>query len=196
MTRGMKLLIGMMGLSISLMSGCSDLKMGAADKGEMKPPERPKALDRLEVLVGNWEGTMEMKMAGSPEVMKATGTNSINWACDKWVLMEHFEANMGEAGKMSGIGMWAWDAKKQAFRIWWADNSGSISEGSASYNEADKSWTHQGSGDNPMLGKRTYGQGTSRFTDDNTMEWTWKEWDNSFKWGKPVMEMSGTNHRK
>jgi hypothetical protein len=35
-----------------------------------------------------------------------------------------------------------------------------------------------------------------KLTDANTMEWTWKEWDNGMRWGKPVMEMSGTNRRR
>ena len=177
------------------LGGCGEPQHDMGDMQSMEPPKRPEQLDRLEAWVGRWEGTMEMKMAGAPEPMKATGANEVRWACDKRYLMENFEGQMGD-DKFVGIGLWTWDTSHNRYRIWWFDNSGSAAEGWATYDEADKSWHHESSGENAMAGKRTYGTGSTRFTDANTMEWTWKEWDNGFKWGEPIMEMSGTSHRK
>ena len=177
------------------LGGCGGPQKDMGDMQSMEPPPRPKQLDRLEAFVGRWEGTMEMKMAGSPESMKATGVNKVGWACDGRYLMENMEGQMGD-DKFVGIGMWGWDAKNNRYHIWWFESSGDASEGWATYNEADKSWHHEGSGHSAMVGKLTYFTGSTRFPDANTMEWSWKIWDNSWKWGEPIMEMSGTQRRK
>jgi len=178
------------------LSGCGEPKKDMGDMQSMEMPPRPEQLDRLETFVGRWEGTMEMKMAGSEETQKATGVNQVRWACDKRFLMEDFEGDMGEGHKFVGVGLWTWDDNHNRYRTWFFDNSGVANEGWATYDESDKTWHHEGSGENSMVGRRTYGKGSTRFIDANTMEWTWKEWDNGFKWGDPMMEMSGTSHRK
>ena len=177
------------------LAGCAEPQQDMGDMQSMEMPKRAEQLDRLEAFVGRWEGTMEMKMAGAPEPMKATGVNKITWACDKRFLMENMEGQMGD-DKFVGIGLWGWDAAHNRYCISWFDSSGGVSEGWATYDEADKSWHHEASGENVMAGKRTYATGSTCFPDANTMEWTWKEWDNAFKWGEPIMEMSGTQRRK
>jgi len=196
MARIKQFFAGSLTLFAIVLVGCGEPQHDMAGEQGMKPPERPKQLDALKSFVGRWEGTSEMRMPGVDKPMKGTGVNEVRWACDGRFLMESFQADLGEGNKMTGIGLWTWDAEHKKYHTWWFDNFGTSGEGWVTYNEADKSWHHQASGENVMAGKHTYGEGTSRFVDDNTIEWTWKEWDNALKWGKAMMEMTGTQHRK
>jgi hypothetical protein len=51
-----------------------------------------------------------------------------------------------------------------------------------------------GRGRNSNTGEVTCGEGTTKFVDNNTMEWTYTEWD-SWKL-KKMMDMKGTSKRR
>lgn len=159
------------------------------------PPPRPAELDRLDMLVGTWEGTAEMSMPGMDEPMTIRGVNTTKWELDKRFLIEHFEGDMGEEGKFEGVGVWTWDPKAKVYRNWWFDSYGSFSQGTAKYDEETRTWHMRGQGTNAMTGKPSYGAGTSKSIDDNTQQWTWSEWDNFLHWGEP-MTYKGTSQRK
>ncbi len=183
--------IGMGAMSLVFLAGC-----GPKAEDMMKDTPRPAALDRLNSLVGYWDGESEMTMKGAPNPMKATGTYRAEWACDKRFLVGHYEGDMGEGGKMSGIEIWTYDDKSGKYRTWWFDSHGSAAKGTSTYDEATKTWHTTGEDKNMATGTTTYGAGTMKLNDDNTMNWTWKQYNNGMKWGEPMMEMKGTSRRK
>lgn len=160
----------------------------------MKPPARPAELERLGMFVGTWEGTGEMRMPGSDEVLTGKGTSRYAWDADKWLLVERGEYMMGEHGPMLGMGIWSWDAKARKYRMSWFDNYGGIGSGTATYDEPTRTWRMKSRGYYSTTGHKSVGEGTIRMVDDATMEWTFTEWD-SLKLMK-FMEMKGTSRRK
>lgn len=184
--------IGLLTVFAPFLGGCGGPQQNMQ---EMKPPPRPAELDKLDRLLGRWEGTAEMKMPGVEEPMKSTGINRVEWACDKRVLMENLDLDLDDGSKMTGIGLWTWDPKRGRYRTWFFDSFGSVFQGWAKFANDSDTLNFKGQGTNPMTGKPTYGEGTLQFTTDNTMTWTWKEWDDPLKWG-PATEMTGTSQKK
>lgn len=166
-----------------------------ADMAAMKPPQRPAELDQLAPLVGTWEGHWECTACdGKGESMKGSGTNTVSWDADGWVLVEHMTGEMGEMGKMSGIGVWTWDAKAHCFRNWWADNWGSTGHGTTRYDAATHTWKTKAYGINPMTGAKTRAESEMKLVGDNKLEFTYTEWDGLGL--TKFMEMKGTSTRK
>jgi len=160
----------------------------------MKLPQRPAELDRLDRLVGTWEGTAELKMAGSDEVMTSEGIETASWDADKWLLVSRFEYEMGDEGKMKGTGVMMWDAKAKKYRIWSFDSLGECESGTATYDEETKTWHFKSKGRNLLTGETYVGKGTSKAVDDDTHEWQYTMWD-GWKFMK-FMEMKGTSRRR
>ncbi len=155
-------------------------------------PERPAELDRLDMLLGEWETSGEVRMAVLDEVLSVTGSNSATWELDKRMLVERAELDMGELGKMTGMSIWWWDARARRFRMWWFDSFGEISEAAVRYDEASQTWHMSAKGQ--KYGHATSGRGTLRRIDENTLAWTWNEYDalGLIK----LATMKGTSHRK
>lgn len=177
-------------VSIGLLAGC--MPKYTIEELKKMMPERPVELDKLEMFIGDWEFTSEMKMAVLDEVLKGKGTSTTEWTLDKRYIVEHAEYDMGELGKMKGAGLWTYDPKAKKYRTWWFDSHGETGHGTATYCEETKTWKFKARGRSPW--GKTIGKGTATFVDDNTVEWTWTQWDGSglFK----TMEMTGTNKRK
>lgn len=185
-------------LSVALISVPTFLAGCAEPAGKMEgggPPPRPAELDRLDMLVGTWEGTAEMSVPGVDEPTTSKIVTTTKWELDKRFLVDHFEGDMGEEGKFEGVGVWTWDPKAKEYRNWWFDSLGSFSHGTTKYDEETRTLHMRWEGTNSMTGKPSYGDGTSKFIDDNTQQWTYKEWDNFLHWGEPTI-MSGTYQRK
>lgn len=159
----------------------------------MKAPPRPAELDRLNDLVGRWEGAWEMKMSGEDKPLTGAGLDTFAWDADKWVLTEHTEGTMGE-NTMAGTGLWLWDTQAKQYRYGSADNYGMIMTGTARYDEKTKTWHMKGGSHDTLHGHNGVGEGTLKMPDANTMEWTWTEWDGLHL--IKFMEMKGTSHRK
>ena len=191
MTRAGFLSTAVIALTSIAFVGCAEPKV---DFEPMEPPPRPAELDRLDVFVGTWEGTAEITVPGSDEVMKTTGRNTTEWRYDKRFLVEDFEADMGDIGAMTGLSLSTWDPQAKKYRTWMFSNWGEASTGTLTYCEKSKTWYWKSQGTNPMTGKMSYGKGQATLVDDNTYEWSWKEWDNALYWGEP-MSMKGTSHR-
>ncbi len=173
-----------------LMTGCTP-KFTIEDIKNMTP-ERPVELDKLEMFMGTWESETEMNMSGLDEVLKGTGVGTMSWKADKRYLVEESEFDMGELGKMSGMGIWTYDPTIRRYRNWWFDSHGSVGQGTAKYCEESRTWHMKAKSKSPM--GRTKGKGTAKFVDDDTIEWSWTERDGSglFK----IMDMTGTSRRK
>lgn len=160
----------------------------------MKAPPRPAELDQLDVLVGTWEGTAELKMAGSDEVMTSQGIETVSWEADKWLLVSRYEYQMGDEGVMKGLSVMTWDPKAKKYCSWGFDNYGYRGTATMTYDAATKTWHFKGKSANPLTGEKSIGKGSSVMIDDNTQEWSWTERDS---WGlKTLMEIKGTSRRK
>ena len=160
----------------------------------MKPPPRPAELDKLVCWVGSWEGTMEMKIPGHDEVMTGSGTSTVTWEADKWLLLERFEGTMGDEGTMKGLGVWTWDPKAHKYRVWSFDTFGGVSEGTATYDEETSTWHMKAKSRYLASGQKSVSEGKVKMLDNDTMEWDFTEWD-SLKLSK-YMEGHGTSRRK
>ena len=158
---------------------------------EMRPA-RPAELDKLNMFAGEWVSTGEATMTGLDEVLKSTGTTESTWGCDGWCLVERSTMNMGELGGMTGLGVWTWDAKAKKYRSSWADDWGTTGRATAKYDDETRTWTMKAKGTGPM--GKSVGKGTATFVGDDTVEWTWTEWDSLHL--MKVFEGKGTSKRK
>ena len=183
------------GMTALLMAGLVGCQQPEVDMSEMmQPPTRPAELDRLDMFLGTWEGSFDMKMAGMDEAMTSTGTNTVTWEADDWVLVERMESSMGDEGTMKGIGLWTWDAKAKKYRTWWFDNYGGVYTGTARYDEDEAKWHMTFKTSYSATGAKTVGEGTSKMLSDGTMEWNYTEWDSLRL--KKIMEGKGISRRK
>lgn len=192
MIRPKSVCVVMMFLALVAIVGCHQPKYDLSELAEQEVP-RPVELDRLDTFVGNWSGTSKIELACTDETITCKGTSSAKWDLDERFLIERAQMDMGDLGTMEGISLWTWDPGSKKYRTWWFDSWGGASTGTATYDEATKTWHMKGKGVDPWTGKGTAGKGTGTWTDENSMTWTYTEWD-SWKLRKN-MEMSGTSHR-
>ena len=91
-----------------------------------------------------------------------------------------------------GVGVWTYDAKAKKFRVHWFDDWGGVARGTATHDSKTGTWKMRYKSKSAM--GNSVGEGTFAMTDDDTMEWTWSEWDGlkMFKY----MEMTGTSKRQ
>jgi hypothetical protein len=159
---------------------------------DMQPPARPVELDRLNAFVGTWEGTAEGTMG--EHSFSGKGTSTATWETGGWTLVERgrFTSNDPKDKNVHEmLSVTTWDAHEKRYCSGSADNMGGLSKATMKYDEKTQTWHMKGTGQGPM--GCTVEEGTVRFVDPNTMEWTWKAWD-SWKINK-VMEMRGTSRR-
>jgi hypothetical protein len=149
-------------------------------------------MDQLNMMVGTWDATSEMTMAGMDQKMTSKGTATASLECDGHYLVEKYEGEMGEGQKYRGMGIRAWDPKARVFRMWWFDNLGAIGAGTSTYDAATRTWHNKAKSENPQ-GGTTYGTGMDKVIDDRTVEWQWTETD---VWGRQTMQMKGTSRKR
>lgn len=177
-------------LVAGLATGCSQQKMSMEN---MKAPERPKELDKLDFFVGTWTGTSEMKMPGSDKPMTGTGTATYSWDLDRRFLVMRGEYDMGQMGKMSMMSLHTWDPSAKKYFGWGFDSWGMTGTTTMTYDEAAKTWKMWTKGTD-CQGQSTVGEGTIKVIDPGTMEMSFAEWD-SWKLHKK-MEMKDTSKKK
>ncbi|MBI1827523.1 MAG: DUF1579 family protein [Planctomycetes bacterium] len=169
--------------------GCCFHGMSNDELAKMRP-SRPEALDRLNMLAGDWETTGEIRMAFANEVIRTHGHNYADWDVDRHLLVDHSEMDMGPMGLMSGLTVWGYDESKGRYRMSWFDSFGEASTATARFHEMDRTWHMKMKG--RMHGFTICGTGTIRHVDENTLEWTWIE----RVWGiYEVANMKGTSQR-
>jgi len=155
--------------------------------------KRPAELDMLNKFVGHWEGTGTGRMPMlEEEELTSHGTEDVKWEGDGWYLVQYANYTMGGLGDLKGTMIWYWDFVDKKIKNIWVDTMGTMSVGSVKYNEKTGVWHMKSKSRGPW--GRSAAAGTMKFTDDDTMEWTWTEWD-GLKLMK-FMEMSGLSHRK
>ena len=178
----------------AMLFGCQSQKINMEEI--MKPPPRPAELDQLDMFLGAWEGMAQIKFAGSEEVMEHMGKSTYEWMPDKWIFVEKGEYDVGDGKTMYMTGYWWWDADEKLFQMSWVGSDGGVGTGTGRYDENTRTWTMKSKGMNPYNQFKTVGEGTAKFIDDKTIEWTWEEEIPSLLGAKEFMEMKGTSHKK
>lgn len=158
--------------SASLLAGCAEQKM---DMSAMKPPARPAQLDKLEGFAGNWTSSAEMCMGGKN--MKMTGSSTIAWDCDKRVLVERATNEMEGMGKSSEMVIYSWDSDKCEYMVAYFSSMGEGNVGYMKWDEKKGAFMMRGKGKNPMTHQTTIFEMEMRMPDNNTMTFSWSEWD-------------------
>ncbi len=157
--------------SLILLGGCMP-KMTIEQMKEMRP-QRPAELDRLNMLVGKWEGTGTCKMAGIEEELTSKGSSVTRWDGDGWYLVSEHVMSMGELGEMKGFEVWSWDAKGKCYRTYWVDNMGGYGYGKAKYDDKCNCFCLKARTYSPWGKARA--KGCMTIVDNDTMEGTWQE---------------------
>ncbi len=157
-----------------------------------KMPKRAPEMDRLEMLAGEWTTQGNVKMMGLKDTMKTKGQNSATWECDGRFLVERSHFDFGELGPMSGMSIWTWDGDIGKYRMWWFDGFGETATGTATFDEKSDIWHIKTKGKNGWCS--IISKGTIKKIDEQTLEWTWDQWDgwHIFRIG----EMRGLSKRK
>ena len=177
-------------LIVVVLCGCQQPSM----EDMMKPPARPAELDQLNAFIGEWDGTAEITMPGSDKTMTGRGHSVARWAADKWAMIEEYEESGGDEQPTKGLAVWTWDPEDKEFRAFWTGSHGGWGHGSIRYDEKTDTWHMTAHSENPYNGMKTVGEGTVKFPDANTQEWSYTEWG---PWKmKKLFEMKGTSHRK
>lgn len=186
----------MMRRSFCFAAGCALFALAGCQKPPadmtMKPPPRAPELDHLDAFVGNWESTSEAHMADVAEPTTMKGKGTMWWEADKTALLGRWEMEMGPDSIMRGVEMWRWDPARKKYATFWTDNFGGMGHGWAKYDPATKTFTMKARGTGPM--GDTVMEGTTKMLDNNTMEWSFTEWD-SWKLKKHV-DAKGKSIRK
>lgn len=154
-------------------TGCMP-RMTIEDIARLRPP-RPSELDRLDRLVGEWETVGEVRMSVLEKPLPTTGRSVARWAHDERFLIEEAVLDMGELGRVSGTSLWTYDARARRYRMWWFDSLGETSRAEITFHERTDTWHMRTRGQ--KYGYTTTGRGTLRHLDDDTLEWTWREFD-------------------
>jgi hypothetical protein len=159
-------------LAAILPAGCMP-RMTIQEIADMRPP-RPPELDRLDRLVGDWETVGEVRMTVLDEALH-TGRSSARWILDKRFLREDAELELGELGKVTGTSIWSFDPAAGKYHMWWFDSLGETSHAVITFDPRADAWFMRTRG--RKYGYATSGRGTLRHLDDDTLEWTWQEFD-------------------
>lgn len=177
--------------AIGLLTGCESKNGGMSMEDMMKAPPRAPELDKLQAFVGKWEDHGEGTAMG--HAMKFSGTATMNWEVDGRALVGRGEGTMGDM-KMQTLEIWTWDPKAKKFMTMMMENSGEMSHGTATYDEPTRTWKMKSKGRNMNTGDTSVGEGTIKMIDNNTMEWTFTDWDG---WKmKKMFEGHGRSERR
>jgi len=182
-----------LGFAVVLLSGtgCLQPRM-TLDDLKAKLPERPAELDRLDLLVGEWDTQGTIKMIGMDGPIETTGHNVARWSADGWLLIDESTYEMGALGMMSGVSLWSWDDRAKRYHVDWYDSFGERASGYARYDEASRTWHLKTSGRSALCSVAN--KGTIKVVGDGHLAWTYDQWD-AWGWLK-FSEMRGHSQRR
>ena len=138
-------------------------------------PERPAELDRLELLAGSWKTTGTVEMLGLKDPLNVDGANTARWSCERRLLIDESHFDMDALGPMTGVSLWTYHPGKKKYLMWWFDSFGESATGSAKFNKKTRTWKIKTRGKNHWCS--VVNHGTIRQIDEDTLEWTWVQWD-------------------
>ena len=173
MNRSWRAFLGLMSL-LMLLPGCAACGFDASAMKDRMPP-RPAELDRLSALAGKWRTEGEVRMLGLADPIHTSGTSEANWECDRRLLVERSTFDMGALGPMNGVSVWSYDARARRYEMHWFDSFGESAKGSARFDAKKNTWVMRVQGRNAFTDIAA--DGTIRVINDDTLEWTWKQYD-------------------
>lgn len=140
------------------------------------PPDAPE-LARLAMLVGTWRGEGTTTIVESGEVLAFVADTTVTWECGGRVVLERTETRIGELGTSSAVGVWSWDGTSETYRNWRFNSGGLHEEGSATFDEDDRTWHITSRTTALETGEVTTGSGFMRYLDDDHKEYVWTTYD-------------------
>ncbi len=148
-------------------------------------------LKHLDMLAGKWKTTGQVKMMGLKDQMMTVGTSEAKWICNDRFLVDQSNFDLDQLGPMGGMSVWTWDNRASVYRFWWFDGFGETAQGTATFDQPARTWHIKTVGRNGWCS--VISKGTIHQIDNDTLEWTWNQWDgwHIFRIG----EMSGTSKR-
>ncbi|HNQ22044.1 MAG TPA: hypothetical protein PKK06_03015 [Phycisphaerae bacterium] len=171
-----------------LLPGCSAPRV---DFTTISCPPRAPELDAYNVFVGkwNWQATL---LNADKEDEAWTGTAQWDWTLDNRCLQGHMSVK-GAHAEFQSVGLWSWHPKADKYVWTMFNNWGYPQHGTATYQAATKCWrmSYKSVG---LDGRTSYGIYTMKVVNDDTLEWTVKEWRFPLHLFKK-MEMTGTYTR-
>lgn len=159
---------------LALIPGCASCGFDASAMKD-RIAARPVELDRLNALSGKWRTEGEVRMLGLGDPIHTTGKSEANWECDRRLLVERSSFDMGTLGPMSGVSVWSFDARSKHYEMHWFDSFGESAKGTAWFNAKKNTWEMRVRGRNAITD--IVADGTIRIVNDDTLEWTWKQYD-------------------
>ena len=162
------------------------------DFSTIERPARPVELDAYNVFAGSWIWEAEMLNAEGAD--KAwNGTAEWRWTLDKRCLHGQMSTANGRAA-FESEGIWSWHPKTKKYVWWMFNNWGYPQEGTADYDESNKSWSMRYTSVG-LDGTTSYGRHRMTVVDADTLEWDVVEWADPTRL-ITKMEMRGTYKRK
>jgi hypothetical protein len=157
-----------------MLSGCAPHEFDIEQLKERLPP-RAAELDRLDMLAGRWETEGTVRFIGAKDPITTRGTSEAQWECDRRFLVDRSSYDMGPLGPMGGISVWGWDPQRRRYLMSWFDGFGESASGWARFDESTRTWRIETRGRSTLC--HVVNHGTIRMIDDDTLEWTWTQWD-------------------
>lgn len=162
---------------LSGLFGCAHEEFTVESMKKWCPP-RAMELDMLNILVGTWDMTGEMKPADSDaKPLKMTGAMTFQWDADKRLLVGRMEGKVENEIVMHSLEVWSWDPSHKRFMMTWQDGSGHVGKGYAKWDSTKREFKMAANGKDLNQGMEFAGKGYMRFSDDRTMNMTWNDYD-------------------
>ncbi|MGE3106973.1 MAG: DUF1579 family protein [Phycisphaerales bacterium] len=139
---------------------------------KLQPGEHHKVLD---VMIGNWEGTVKFWMAPGMEPMETTGSLHREWAMDgRWVI-EHVDGKGMKPGDppFKGMGLVGYNTIENKYESAWIENMATyLSTGTGTYDAAKKTFTFVGDMYDPMTMKKVHSRSVVDVSNPNKQTMT------------------------
>lgn len=159
----------------------------------MTRPERPAALDKLDVFVGKWNGEMTFMTPDGSEKMSSTGMTENRWMADGRIMMEEGEYRLENGEKMNSIAIYLYEPKTDKFRYWWFTDWNMVSEGHM-HKDASGKWVMKAKSMDLGSGDKWMSKGSAEMVGSNVMKWEGAEYFGLIP--MKMMEMTGESRRQ
>lgn len=153
--------------------GCAKPEFTVETFKQMIEP-RPAELDHLNVFLGTWEMTGEMK-AGDSKPMHGTWTVTGSWELDQRAMLVKYDGKIEGELVEKGVEVWTWNSGTKRYDIWGYSNFGFGGEGHGRYNAEKKEF--RVAMEHDMGGHKSRARGTMTIVDDKTVTWTHTGYD-------------------
>jgi len=171
-----------------LASGCG----GRDRRLDVRHSSRSSEYDRLSMLCGEWDAEFTSTIIETGEALHGTARASAKWGLDGRFIVEHTRQRLDRFGESSSHAMWTWDASASFYRIWRFSSTGGVSEGTATYSEADRTWMLTDESIDLTTGETTHGTGTLRYLADSEKVYHWSVRDST---GRELYHVKGRSRR-